>query len=508
MLSLPPLRLGERIVCLPLSPLGSIDLANLWLNAGAGERPSGWETLLVQEPALALWAALVGPPHPSPAVSRAATAVPASLKPDCGTLELASLAVVCEARLLPAYQGFRPRSATPSESATHRDGFDAAAWSDGLWAIRAARRGLRADVAGLTGEVWTAEWLGDAAEWTERAQCVAVEGDLNVDSPSDFQYSNIIEAMSGRLESLAALRRKRRLGALPELTAEIKSALLARWSTAGPAVDLVALAQRLGDAAEQAVRFRQELAQQKLVALRDLAYGASHEINNPLANIATRAQGLMRDERDPERRRGLAVIASQAMRAHTMITDMMLFAKPPALRPALVALEELPTCILAELGTRAADQQTVLAISSPTSPALSDSASPVAMADREQLLVALRALVENSLEALGQGGRVEIGPLPPTAATCGFQVIDNGPGIPIEARSRLFDPYYSGREAGRGLGLGLCKAWRIVTDHGGRLSFDEQFAPGARFVLELPRHQDSSVRRVLHGELQAEPAGS
>jgi hypothetical protein len=187
-----------------------------------------------------------------------------------------------------------------------------------------------------------------------------------------------------------------------------------------------------------------------------------------------------------------------------MIADMMLFAKPPVLRCSRITLEDLPPRIVEELGARAAEQQTALhcvppllaapllamppLVAAPATATTSRDASPIiAMADREQLLVALRALVENSLEALGQGGRIEIGVVSIDSQNCGFQVTDNGPGIPVEARSQLFNPYYSGREAGRGLGLGLCKAWRIATDHGGRLTLDERFAPGARFVLELPR---------------------
>src|SRR5881397_2980256 len=68
----------------------------------------------------------------------------------------------------------------------------------------------------------------------------------------------------------------------------------------------------------------------KLRALYDFAYGLSHEINNPLANIATRAQTLLVDEKDPERRRKLATIVQQAFKAHEMIADLMLFARPPA----------------------------------------------------------------------------------------------------------------------------------------------------------------------------------
>lgn len=519
MLSLPPLRLGDRTTCLPLSPLGSIDLANLWLSAGAGEWHKKWERLLVLEPALALWTTLVGKFGRSPINGDFAASGVDHHPREPFVLDLATLAVACSNCLLPAFQAAGELLTIGSDTAAICHGFDAAAWSDGLWAVRAARRALRADLAGLAGESWIAEWLGDAGEWLERAQSAVAERDsthssestdsdpaqpTNSADPSQCRRTVEITASAEYLGRFAGLRRGRWMGALPELPADLKSALLARWSLDTAPVDLPALAKQLGEAAERESRFHQDLAREKLAALRDLAYGASHEINNPLANIATRAQGLMRDERDAERRRGLSVIASQAMRAHTMIADMMLFAKPPVLRCSRITLEDLPPRIVEELGARAAEQQTALhcvppllaapllamppLVAAPATATTSRDASPIiAMADREQLLVALRALVENSLEALGQGGRIEIGVVSIDSQNCGFQVTDNGPGIPVEARSQLFNPYYSGREAGRGLGLGLCKAWRIATDHGGRLTLDERFAPGARFVLELPR---------------------
>ena len=82
----------------------------------------------------------------------------------------------------------------------------------------------------------------------------------------------------------------------------------------------------------------------KLDAVKELAYGASHEINNPLANISARAQALLRDEADPERRRALEAIHQQALRAHEMIADLMLFARPPRQaerQGALAALAQL-----------------------------------------------------------------------------------------------------------------------------------------------------------------------
>src|SRR3990172_2542087 len=92
----------------------------------------------------------------------------------------------------------------------------------------------------------------------------------------------------------------------------------------------------MSDADARAAEFEQRLEREKLAALVEFAYGAAHEINNPLAHIAARAQTLLEDEPDPERRRKLAAIRRQAIRAHEMIADLMLFARPPklALGPA------------------------------------------------------------------------------------------------------------------------------------------------------------------------------
>ncbi|MCH5374349.1 MAG: hypothetical protein JJ992_10245, partial [Planctomycetes bacterium] len=82
---------------------------------------------------------------------------------------------------------------------------------------------------------------------------------------------------------------------------------------------LPALTRRLARLRQLEDDFQKTLETEKLESLKALAYGASHEINNPLANISTRAQTLLRDETDPERRQKLAVINTQAFRAYEMI---------------------------------------------------------------------------------------------------------------------------------------------------------------------------------------------
>ena len=67
-----------------------------------------------------------------------------------------------------------------------------------------------------------------------------------------------------------------------------------------------------------------------------------------------------------------------------------------------------------------------------------------------------------------------------------FRVSDNGPGLSEQAKKHMFDPYYSGREAGRGLGLGLSKCWRIVELHGGTVEVASEIGKGATITLHLP----------------------
>ena len=224
----------------------------------------------------------------------------------------------------------------------------------------------------------------------------------------------------------------------------------------------------------------ERLERAKLDALKELAYGASHEINNPLANIAARAQTLLRGEADSERRRALEAIHQQALRAHEMISDLMLFARPPRLAAAAVSVAAIVRQIVAEAAAECAGRDIEVAVDAP--------ASIEIQADAVQLAVAIKAVLTNAMEAIGRGGRIKIrcaaSGEPGVAAL--VEVEDDGPGISAESRPHIFDPFYSGREAGRGLGFGLSKAWRIVERHGGRISVDSQPGAGAKFTIALP----------------------
>ncbi len=220
------------------------------------------------------------------------------------------------------------------------------------------------------------------------------------------------------------------------------------------------------------------LERQKLDAMKELAYGASHEINNPLANISARAQALLRDETHPERRRALEAIRQQAMRAHEMISDLMLFARPPELKLHAFGLGEFLDEIAEAIDAECQRRHVRLTVGAP--------ARLEIVGDRQQLGVALTAVIVNALEAIGRDGTINVTAKHDESSTVEIEVTDTGPGISDEVRRHLFDPFYSGREAGRGLGFGLSKCWRIVTDHGGDVMVANCAERGATISLQLP----------------------
>jgi signal transduction histidine kinase len=188
---------------------------------------------------------------------------------------------------------------------------------------------------------------------------------------------------------------------------------------------------------------------------------------------------LVSGESDEVKRRHLASIYAQAMRAHEMISDMMWFAHPP--RPVLAPIDLtsfLRQCV-GELNERFANSGwQVSFIALPGN-------SPRVRGDASQLSSLVDCLVQNATESRSQG-LVEIGFRPPVAEFVEVEVRDNGPGVSDDALRHMFDPFYSGREAGRGLGFGLPKAWTIAQAHGGRIWVSENSAAGTAITIRLP----------------------
>lgn len=222
---------------------------------------------------------------------------------------------------------------------------------------------------------------------------------------------------------------------------------------------------------------------ERLEALAEFAAGAGHEINNPLATIIGRAQQLLRDEADPQRRQSLSIIAAQAYRIRDMIGDVMTFARPPvpkrqafdAIAAVGKVIERLTEVLNAGSCRGVVDGPTAVEID----------------VDPVQFAVVISELIRNAVTALHpKGGEIHI-----TVAECDdgveVAVIDSGKGFTPTEREHAFDPFFSGRQAGRGLGFGLCKAARIMGMHGGTISIESPPGDPTTVTTHWPVPQSS-----------------
>ncbi len=219
----------------------------------------------------------------------------------------------------------------------------------------------------------------------------------------------------------------------------------------------------------------------KLEAMAEFAAGAGHEINNPVATIVGRVQMLLKGETDPDRRQSLATIGGQAYRVRDMIGDAMLFARPPAPRPVSLNLQSVTQEVLSSLSSEISHSGVQVSVEI--------SETHLIWADEIQCKVVLSNLIKNSLNVLEAGGRLRIVSEEITTDSqrvLQIRVIDDGPGLSEEETEHLFDPFYSGRQAGRGLGFGLSKCWRILSLHGGSIEAENHVDCGVTFHLFWP----------------------
>ena len=183
----------------------------------------------------------------------------------------------------------------------------------------------------------------------------------------------------------------------------------------------------------------------RLESLAEFAAGAGHELNNPVATIVGRVQLLLRDETDPARRQALETIAGQAYRIRDMISDVMVFARPPVAEPCEVELVASVVDVVRGVCDGHASREGRVQVI--------DNGPVTILADPVQLSVVVAELLTNALEADTEGGEVLVSVTGSESVV--LEVRDGGPGLDDTARRHLFDPFFSGRQAGRGLGFGL-----------------------------------------------------
>jgi len=212
---------------------------------------------------------------------------------------------------------------------------------------------------------------------------------------------------------------------------------------------------------------------EKLAGIGRLAAGVAHEINNPLAVILGYVK-ILRRKADGELAADLGIVEDEAIRAQEIVEGLLDLSRPLATSTEPVDLAGLCREAVARLGEtgRLAGAQVQV------------QGQAEVEGHPQKLRQVVLNLVKNAAEAAGDGGRVEVGLSSPPGGGAEVVVSDSGPGLSSEARGRLFEPFYTTKPAGTGLGLAVSLG--IVQAHGGTLEVESRPGEGARFTIRLP----------------------
>jgi signal transduction histidine kinase/HD-like signal output (HDOD) protein/ActR/RegA family two-component response regulator len=225
----------------------------------------------------------------------------------------------------------------------------------------------------------------------------------------------------------------------------------------------------------------QLLQTERLAAVGQLAAGAAHEINNPLAIISARTQLLENRETDEKKRKDLHQISEQIERISSILQSLMGFARPNAPQVTKVDLNALLIKIIGLVESIFHTHRIPIVQQLP--PDL-----PLILADANQLEQVFLNLIINAQHAMEKEGGVltVTSVFMPDGKRISVSVKDTGSGIAPENLSRIFDPFFSTKSEGKGTGLGLSTAYGIVTNHYGEIKVVSELGRGTEMIVILP----------------------
>ena len=219
---------------------------------------------------------------------------------------------------------------------------------------------------------------------------------------------------------------------------------------------------------------------QRIAAWREVARRIAHEVKNPLTPISLSVQRLKRryskQINEPVFEECIKMIIDHVDLIRNLVNEFSAFARFPAANPELC---DLPPIIEETVALYKEGHQDIDFEISMTEDA------PHLNIDRRQIKQAMINLVDNAIASIKTNGKISITLTnDPISNIVRIEVADNGPGISDEDKTHLFEPYFSTKKTGMGLGLTIVST--IVADHNGTIQVQDNQPQGAKFVIELP----------------------
>ena len=233
---------------------------------------------------------------------------------------------------------------------------------------------------------------------------------------------------------------------------------------------------------------RELVSAERLVAVGEMAARVSHEIRNPLATIGGFGHSILKKPNDENAvKRKARVIVSEVARLEELLTDLLDMARARPLQRQSESINEITehAILLAEADIRAYNVH----VEREFAPEL-----PLIYVDRARLLQAFLNTIRNGAQAMTDGGLMRIvtrltvendeASAEKPREFIEIEITDSGSGIPERALKQVFDPFFSTKVSGSGLGLPVTR--RIIEDHEGRIEVRSREGEGTTFVFKLP----------------------
>jgi signal transduction histidine kinase len=226
---------------------------------------------------------------------------------------------------------------------------------------------------------------------------------------------------------------------------------------------------------------QQLLQAAKLVSVGELASGMAHEINNPIGIILGRTDYILttQDDLPAEAKEDLKVVRNQAERVASTVRSLLTFARPSPLSIRRVNLAQVVDQAIALETPRCHTTKIEIERSS-------FGRIPAIQADPDRLQQVLVNIMNNAIDSMPEGGRLNIGLANGGGGQVVINISDTGTGITEENQARIFDPFFTTKPAGKGTGLGLAVSYGIIRDHGGEIRVSSSPGEGSTFSIVLP----------------------